>query len=245
LRSGDPASASVAHVARVSDDRIDKALRRFSERVKRLRVERGLRLADVASITGFSEAYLYRVEEGDRTPSLAALLRLADAHGISPAELLEGSPEPARAAHHDAVAVWEGGEEEGEGKMWTTASPPVRFNRDSRLGNADPDALSSPEQQIGMALAGCFSMSLAQQLAAAGFDPRRIETAAQVTLGISSQGIAIRSIGLTAEADVSGITPARLEEFAQHTRKTCVIAKALAAVPVTLEMRPPPAPVDS
>lgn len=226
-------------MARVSDDRIDRTLRKFSERVKRLRLERGLRLADVASLTGFSEAYLYRVEEGDRTPSLAALLRLAEAHGIAPAELLEGSPEPARVAQHEAVAVWEGGEEEGEGTMWTTTSPPVRFNRDSRLGTADADGLSSPEQQIGMALAGCFSMSLSQQLAAAGFDPRRIETAAQVALGISSQGIAVRSIVLTAEADVPGIAPARLEEFAQHTRKTCVIARALAAVPVTLEMRSP------
>lgn len=226
---------------RVSSSLIDKTLGGLSERLKELRVKRGLRLSDVAAMTGFSEAYLYRVEEGERSPSLAALLRLAEAHGVAPGELLDGEPEPARVASHAAMAVWEGTEREGEGRMWTTASAVARFNRDSRIGTDDaPGGMTSPEQGIGMALAGCFSMSLAQQLTAAGFEPQRIETRADVKLGVSSQGIAVQSIELKTSASVPEITTARLEDLAQHTRKTCVIARALAAVQVGLEVEHTP-----
>lgn len=222
---------------RVSSSLIDKTLEGLSGRLKELRVQRGLRLTDVASMTGFSEAYLYRVEEGERSPSLAALLRLAEAHGVAPGELLDGTPEPGRVVSHDAMAVWEGTEREGEGRMWTTASAVVGFNRDSRIDvDRAPAGMSSPEQGIGMALAGCFSMSLAQQLSAAGFEPQRIETRADVKLGVSSQGIAVQTIELRTAANVPGISTPRLEDLAQHTRKTCVIARALAAVQVELEV---------
>ncbi|WP_320671773.1 OsmC family peroxiredoxin [Patulibacter defluvii] len=222
---------------RVTSRLIDKTLGDLSERLKELRIERGLRLSDVAAMTGFSEAYLYRVEEGERSPSLAALLRLAEAHGVSPGELLDGTPEPARVASHHAMAVWDGRERDGEGRMWTSASAVSRYNRESRVGPDDaPAGMTSPEQGIGMALAGCFSMSLAQQLEAAGFEPQRIETRADVRLGVSSQGVAVQSIELTSTARVPQISAARLDDLAQHTRKTCVIARALAAVQVGLEI---------
>lgn len=206
-------------------------------RLKELRSERGLRLADIAAMTGFSEAYLYRVEEGERSPSLAALLRLAEAHGVAPGDLLGAAPEPARVVAHHATAVWDGTERDGEGRMWSSTSAVSRYNRDSRIGADDaPSGMTTPEQSIGMALAGCFSMSLAQELTCAGFEPRRIETSADVTLGVSAQGIAIQSIELSTDADVPGIPGERLEDLAQHTCKTCVVARALATVPVTLEV---------
>lgn len=223
---------------RVTGTLIDKTLGELSERLKELRVARGLRLSDVATMTGFSEAYLYRVEEGERSPSLAALLRLADAHGVSAGDLLSGTPEPARVASHEATAVWEGTEEQGEGRMWTTASAVARYNRDSRLGAEGAEAgLSSPEQSIGMALAACFSMSLAQQLAAAGFEARRIETRADVKLAVAADGVGIKAIDLITTADVPGISTPRLDSLAQHTSRTCVVARALAAVPVGVELQ--------
>lgn len=222
---------------RVTDDFIDQTLIALSQQLKSLRVARGLRLAELAAMTGLSETYLYRLEEGERAPSLPALLRLAEAHGVSPGELLGRDDEPARVANHHAMATWEGTEQEGEGRMWTTASAVARFDRESRLGgDAGPPGMSSPEQSIGMALAACFSMSLAQQLAAAGFEAERIETRAQVKLAVSADSVAIKGIQLITAAEVPGISTARLETLAQRTSKTCVVARALAAVPVTLEL---------
>jgi organic hydroperoxide reductase OsmC/OhrA len=47
----------------------------------------------------------------------------------------------------------------------------------------------------------------------------------------------VRSIDLETEADVAGITRARVEALAHHTQRTCVISRALAAVPMTLQVR--------
>jgi OsmC subfamily peroxiredoxin len=215
---------------------IDRKLREVSERLKHLRIERGLRLADLAAMTGFSEAHLYRVEEGERALSLSGLLRLADAHGVSASSLLQDSDPPARVSSHDGMAVWTGDEETGEGLMWAENSGRSRFDRDARLGDGADMHATTPEQHIGMALAGCFSMSLARQLAAAGLEPRRVETRAHVSLHVSGDGVAIGSIALETIVDAPEADAARIKDLAQHTRKTCVVARALAAVPVTLEV---------
>lgn len=223
-------------VERVSGDRIERSLRQLGVRIRALRLERGLRLADLATLTGFSEAYLYRIEENQRSPSLPALLRVADAFGVSAGELLDAPVTHARSASHHGSAVWEGTERDGDGRIWSATSAARRYDLASRLGTGDDEQATSPEEHIGMALAGCFSMSLAQQLEAAGFAPRRIETDADVKLSIGTDGVELSSIALTARADVPDITPGRLDDLAQYTKKACVIARALAAVPVTLTL---------
>jgi lipoyl-dependent peroxiredoxin len=223
-------------VKRVSGDRIARSLHQLGVRIRALRLERGLRLADMATLTGFSEAYLYRVEEGQRSPSLPGLLRIADAFNVSPGELLDAPVSNTRLAVHHGAAVWEGTERDGDGQMWSATSSARRYDLASRLRTSEDEQATSPEEHIGMALAGCFSMSLAQQLEAAGFAPRRIETGADVKLSIGADGVELSSIVLNAHADVPGISPARLEDLAQYTKKACVIARALAAVPVTLTL---------
>lgn len=215
-------------------------LRSTAERLRQLRAERALRLTDVSAISGISEAHLSRIEAAERWPSLPALLTLADVYGIDPSTLLEGRLSALPVARHDARAVWEGSQDTGSGFM-TSNGVRVAYDEDSRLSSTDERAgtadgrLGSPEELIGMAFAGCFSMSLAEALSKAGFRPRRIETNADVRLGTSGERISITTIHLVCAADVPGIDEPRFQEFAHITKRSCVVSRALAAAPVTLD----------
>lgn len=211
------------------------ALAHLSRRLQRLRQEAGLRLSDLARLTELSQAYLYRVEVGERLPSLPSLIRLGKAYNVSAAELLEEPGDTPPSVQHSGAAVWCGSESAGDGVMIDAHGSKTPYDVESRLADTKPGA-SSPEEHIGMAIAGCFSMSLAQELEVAGFDCVRIETTANVSLNTSPGELEIEGIALRSEIEVSGISARQLEAIAQHTKRTCVIARALAAVPVTLQI---------
>lgn len=215
-------------------NRTEALLAGMAERLRALRLERGYLLKDISRMSGLSEPFLHRIEHGQRLPSLEALLTLANVYGVSPAALLAEAA-PVWLTQHQASAVWSGREEDGAGVMRTTTGAgggEFPYDRASRLGNGENCA---PEQMIGMALAGCFSMSLANELSAAGFTPHRIETTATVELAGSESGISIRKVALATSADVDGPTLLRFREIAEHTRRSCVVSRALAAVAVTID----------
>ena len=91
-----------------------------------------------------------------------------------------------------------------------------------------------PEELIGAALSGCFSMALTAALAAAGHAPKRVRTAADVSLEKQAAGFSITTIALTSEAVVPGIDAAKFQEIAEATKKSCPVSKALAGVAITL-----------
>jgi len=70
----------------------------MADKLRAARFARGLRLIDVAGMTGLSEVHLYRLEQGERAPSLRALLTLAAALDLSPADLLTSDDTEASAA---------------------------------------------------------------------------------------------------------------------------------------------------
>lgn len=220
---------------------MEERMTAIARHLRELRFASGMRLVDLAARSGLSEVHLYRLEQGERAPSLRALLAIADAYDLSPAQLLD-IPEPGatRTVAHAASAEWVGDERAGGGVM-TSHGVRVGFDRASRTSPAaeptpgDGDLRSSPEAMIGMAFAGCFSMSLADRLQGAGFRPERIETVAQVDLGCTGGTYRISGIGLVCEAAVPGIDAAQFEAMAQSTRETCVVARALASVPTTLD----------
>jgi osmotically inducible protein OsmC len=86
---------------------------------------------------------------------------------------------------------------------------------------------TNPEELIGAASAGCFSMFLAAQLTNAGKPPKTIDTSATVHLG---DGPTITSIELTTVAVVPGLDKATFDEKVAFSLKNCPVAKALAAV---------------
>lgn len=231
------AAVAAAEHADPSDDVELRA--RLGERMRGLRLERGLRLADLAALSGLSEPHLSRLVHGQRWPSLQVLIHLADIYGVEPSTLLWGPAAPPFVASHRAEASWSGREESGSGVM-TAGSVRVAYDRASRLvleEDAVPDTSGSPEAQLAMAIAGSFSMALARQLEAAGFEPRRVDTVAEVQLAASASGHSITEIRLVCDVDAPGVPERTLEEIAQLTKRICVVGRALLAVPLGLQIR--------
>ena len=92
---------------------------------------------------------------------------------------------------------------------------------------------SSPEELIAAAHAGCFAMALSNGLAKAGHTPRELQTSATVTF---QAGEGITGIHLTVRGDVPGLDAAGFKEQAEAAKEGCPVSKALAAVPITLEV---------
>jgi osmotically inducible protein OsmC len=90
---------------------------------------------------------------------------------------------------------------------------------------------TNPEELIGAAHAGCFSMFLAAILSNAGFTPTRIHTTAAVHLG---EGPTITLIELNTEAKVPDLTEAGFAEHAEAAKKNCPVSKALAGPEIRL-----------
>jgi lipoyl-dependent peroxiredoxin len=212
---------------------------RVGERIRGLRLERGLRLADVAALSGVSEPHLSRLEHGQRWPSVPVLLHLANIFDVDPALLLAGFDAPAFTVSHHSATTWRGREATGSGVM-SGVSARIRYDRASRLSldedkNETAGGNGSPEALLGMAFAGSFSMALARHLEAAGFEPRMIHTAAEVHLQASARGHAISEIWLRCEAEVPDIPERTFGEVAQLTKRVCVVGRALLGVHVTLD----------
>jgi len=90
---------------------------------------------------------------------------------------------------------------------------------------------TNPEELIGAAHAGCFSMFLSAILSKAGQVPVRIETEAKVHLG---DGPKITLIELSTVGEVPGIDLETFIKFAEEAKKGCPVSQALSAVPMTL-----------
>jgi len=93
---------------------------------------------------------------------------------------------------------------------------------------------TNPEELIGAAHAGCYSMFLSALLSNAGFTPTRIHTTAKVHLGV---GPTITKIELNTEAEVPGLDEATFAERAAMAKAGCPVSKALASVDIELTAR--------
>jgi osmotically inducible protein OsmC len=130
-----------------------------------------------------------------------------------------------------ATGGWDGAVKDGKGFMKPAHGPEVPFSAGSRF---EGQAQSNPEELIGAALCGCFSMALTANLGNAGHPPKSVRTSADVTIEKQPGGFAITTIALTTEAVVPGVEDAKFQETAETTRKTCPVAKVLAGARITL-----------
>lgn len=94
---------------------------------------------------------------------------------------------------------------------------------------------TNPEELIGAALAGCFSMALSSALAKAGHTPTSVKTTATVHLTKGDAGFSISGIDLATRGVVPGLTAADFQKFADETKTGCIVSRALSAVPKTLD----------
>jgi osmotically inducible protein OsmC len=128
-----------------------------------------------------------------------------------------------------ATAHWEGDLRSGKGSMRLGSGAfegPFSFK--TRFEGAPG---TNPEELLGAAHAGCFSMALSAGLFKAGKTATRIDTKAAVIL----EGTAITRIDLTTKAVVPGLTAAEFQAFAEDAKANCIVSRALSAVPMTLE----------
>ena len=122
-------------------------------------------------------------------------------------------------------ATWEGTLKEGQGTMivgpghYTGA-----FTRASRFENGEG---TNPEELIGAAHAGCYSMFLSALLSNNGYTPERIHTTAAVHMG---EGPTITKIELTCRAEVPGVDEETFNDLAAQAKIGCPVSKALASV---------------
>jgi osmotically inducible protein OsmC len=93
---------------------------------------------------------------------------------------------------------------------------------------------TNPEELLGAAHAGCFSMFLAALLSGAGFAPQRIATSATVHLG---DGPTITLIELNTQVQAPNLTEEDLKKHAEAAKKNCPVSKALAGPKITLQVK--------
>lgn len=127
-----------------------------------------------------------------------------------------------------ASAHWEGDLKQGKGTISTQSGAlkenPYGFN--TRFEDAPG---TNPEELIGAAHAGCFSMAFSMLLGEENFTPDSIDTKATVTLEKLDDGFAITAVHLEMSARIPGIDQAKFEEIAGKAKTSCPVSKLLNA----------------
>jgi osmotically inducible protein OsmC len=134
-----------------------------------------------------------------------------------------------------ANAIWEGNLKEGKGHMkFGGGAFDGQYSFSSRF---EEGAGTNPEELIGAAHAGCFSMAFSSNLDKAGFTPKRVETTAKVYLEKGDAGFGIARIVLDTQGDVPGIDEETFQQTAEATKSTCPVSRALASVPIEVNAK--------
>ncbi len=135
---------------------------------------------------------------------------------------------------HIANAFWQGNLTQGGGK-YTLKTSGYEGSLKFASRFEDDKSASSPEELIGAAHAGCFSMALSHALDQAGFKPERIDTEAEVTLSKTKDGFSISDILLKTKGKVGGIDRQKFLEIAGEAKEGCPVSRALTGVKISLE----------
>lgn len=134
-----------------------------------------------------------------------------------------------------ASAAWSGGIKDGKGSISTESGvlqqSPYGFN--TRFENVQG---TNPEELIGAAHAGCFSMALSGQLGEAGLTAESIETRATVTLEKGGNGFTITAVHLDVTARIPGADAAAFDKAAQAAKAGCPVSKVLNAT-ITMDAK--------
>jgi lipoyl-dependent peroxiredoxin len=131
-------------------------------------------------------------------------------------------------ATRNASAEWRGNLMEGDGKMALgsgTWEGPFTFKSRFEEGQG-----TNPEELIGAAEAGCFTMQLAHNLSEAGHVPESVQTQTKVQIRNIDGNPTISQIDIVTRARVQGVDEATFQEMANATKEACIISRALAGV---------------
>ena len=132
-----------------------------------------------------------------------------------------------------AEAEWKGNLAEGEGSLKVGSGAfagPYSFKSRFEEGQS----ATNPEELIGAAHAGCFTMALTAALSRNQITATRIHTEAQVKLEKVNDAFSITEINLNTEAEIPGIDDAKFQEYANNAKQGCPVSKALAGTTINL-----------
>lgn len=134
-----------------------------------------------------------------------------------------------------AEATWAGDLKSGEGNMKLgTGSYVGSFSAGSRF---EDDLGTNPEELLGAAHAGCFSMAFSKLLSDSGYKVDKISTEATVSLNKTDNGFAIEHVKLNTNASVSGIEDSEFEKLANQAKENCPVSRALGSIDIDVEAR--------
>jgi osmotically inducible protein OsmC len=129
-----------------------------------------------------------------------------------------------------ATSLWTGTLKEGKGTMnFSNYSGPYTFK--SRFEEGDG---TNPEELIGAAHSGCYSMFLAALISEENLEPERVETTASVHLGRDEAGPLITTIELNCRVRCTGLTREKFEELASAAKEKCPVSRLVAAADIRL-----------
>lgn len=135
-----------------------------------------------------------------------------------------------------AQAHWSGDGKTGKGDITTQSGAlkdqPYSFN--TRFESEDGKAGTNPEELLGAAHAGCFTMQLSFMITEAGFKVEDLTTQASVDLQSEGSGFKIAEIILNLKAKIPGITHEKFDEISKKAKEICPLSKALSATKITL-----------
>src|SRR5215208_3596399 len=135
-----------------------------------------------------------------------------------------------------AEAEWKGNLAEGIGTLKVGSGAfegPYSFKSRFEEGQS----ATNPEELIGAAHAGCFTMALTAQLSRARITPTRIHTEARVKLEKVGEAFSITQIELETEAEIAGLDDATFQQYAMDAKQDCPVPKALAGTDIRLSAK--------
>jgi osmotically inducible protein OsmC len=121
-------------------------------------------------------------------------------------------------------AVWSGGLKDGKGGI-STKSGALKDYPYGFASRFEGKPGTNPEELLGAAHAGCFTMALSLILGEAKLTAEKMETQADVTLAKQGDGFAITAVHLTLKAKIPGIDNAKLQELAAKAKAGCPVSK--------------------
>jgi lipoyl-dependent peroxiredoxin len=134
-----------------------------------------------------------------------------------------------------ASAIWQGGLKDGKGSISTESGvlDKTQYSFGTRFESGKG---TNPEELIGAAHAGCFSMAFSAELGKAGITPESIHTTATITLEKTDAGFTVTESHLDMTAKVPGADKSKVLEIANAAKAGCPISRVLNAK-VTLDAK--------
>ena len=133
-----------------------------------------------------------------------------------------------------ANAIWNGNIKTGSGKISTQSGVlnSTQYSFNTRFADGIG---TNPEELLGAAHAGCFTMAMSLALTQLGYEPGNLNTTANIYFDMGKGKIEMVELNLTADS-ISGLSSKEFEDIARGAKENCLISKALAGLDITLSV---------